>query len=142
MKGRIIGIGGVFWKTKNTDQTKDWYTKNLGLKTNQWGASFVNRKVSDPQEYAFLQWSLFGNDSDYFGDKGQQFMINYRVENIEGIVADFKEKGFTVCKEIESYEYGKFVHVEDIDGLRMELWEPIDKVFDEMLPDKNEANIE
>ncbi len=131
-KGRIVGIGGIFFKCKSPQATKEWYAKYFGLKTDQWGAPFVSKKFSKPKEALFLQWSPFSEDSDYFGSKGQSYMINYRVEHIESLINKFKGEGLKVCKEIEEFEYGKFAHVEDLNGTRIELWEPKDEVFENM----------
>ncbi len=140
--GRIVGIGGIFFKCENPDKTKNWYNEHLGIKTDDWGASFVSRKVNKPKENAYLQWSPFKDDSDYFGDRGQQFMVNYRVENIDKLIERLRSEGIKICKEIESYDYGKFAHIEDVNGLRMELWEPIDQEFDKMYKDISKLNVE
>ena len=69
----------------------------------------------------------------YFAPSEKQFMINYRVQNIEKLVAELRASGVTVCDEIEAYDYGKFVHILDIENNKIELWEPVDEVYDKML---------
>ena len=140
--GRIIGIGGIFFKCKDEKKTKLWYQEAFGIKTDDWGAPFAQLKVNAPTELSFLQWSPMPADTSYFFNDDQQFMINYRVENIEEIVKEFQEKGFEILDQIESYDYGKFVHLRDLDGRAIELWEPIDKVFTEMYDDLNKINHE
>lgn len=141
-KGRIVGIGGVFFKAPNTIETKEWYTNYLGMKSDQWGASFISKKFSKESETAYLQWSAFPEDSEYFGANAQQFMINYRVEYIEELVENLRKSSVKICKEIETFDYGKFAHIEDLNGQRIELWEPVDKVFDKMYTDTSNLNFE
>lgn len=129
---KVTGIGGIFFFSDNPEQTKEWYTKNLGLETNEWGSSFEFRNTNRPDEINYLQWSPFKSGSSYFQPSEKEFMINYRVQNIEGLVAKMKENGVNVLDEIETYEYGKFVHIMDAEGRKIELWEPIDSVFTEM----------
>lgn len=133
---RVTGIGGIFFKTKDPKSTKAWYAKHLGFNTDEWGASFISRKVEDPSKNAYLQWSPFQNDTDYFEPSQKEFMINYRVENLEKLVQTLKDEGVTICDEITSYDYGKFVHIMDEDGNKIELWEPVDDVFDDLYNNK------
>jgi len=140
-KGRITGIGGIFFKCKDTGKTKDWYSENLGLKTDKWGAPFEYRLTSDPDIRGFLQWSPFPQDTKYFDPSNQEYMINYRVENLVEFIAELKNKGVTICDEIETYDYGKFVHILDDEGRKVELWEPVHGGFDAMYPEGS-TNIE
>ena len=127
---RVTGIGGIFFKTKDPKSTKDWYARHLGFNIDAWGAAFITKKVDEPDKNAYLQWSPFPHDTDYFEPSQKEFMINYRVENLEKLVGVLKDEGVTICDEIASYDYGKFVHILDNDGNKIELWEPIDEVFD------------
>lgn len=129
---KVTGIGGIFFFSDNPDDTKEWYSKNLGLETNQWGSSFEFRNAHRPQEINYLQWSPFKNGSEYFEPSKKEFMINYRVQNIEGLVKKLKANGVVVVDEIETFEYGKFVHILDAEDRKIELWEPIDSVFTAM----------
>jgi len=131
-KGKVTGIGGIFFKCEDPDKTKSWYAKHLGMVTDQWGAPFEFRKSDNPDEVGFLQWSPFASDTEYFSPSEKSFMINYRVENIEAIIEEMKKEGVTICDEIQVFDYGKFVHIMDNDGNKIELWEPVDKVFDDM----------
>ncbi|UII24387.1 VOC family protein [Fulvivirga ligni] len=121
---KVTGVGGVFFFSENPDQLKDWYRKNLGIDTNEYGATFESRKMDNPEEVNSLQWSPFKKGSKYFSPSEKEFMINYTVQNIEGLVAQLKENGVTVLDDIESYDYGKFVHIMDEEGNKIELWEP------------------
>ena len=129
---KVTGIGGIFFRCKNPDATKEWYGKNLGLAIDKYGSSFEFRNAHRPDEINYLQWSPFKEDTDYFDPSDKEFMINYRVQNIEGLVEQLKENGVTVVDEIASYDYGKFVHIMDLEGNKIELWEPVDRVFTEM----------
>lgn len=122
---RVTGIGGIFFSSDNTKDLKDWYAKNLGLQFSEWGScSFEFRDMANPEEVGSLQWCPFKKESDYFAPSKKDFMINYRVQNLDGLVAQLKENGVTVLDDIASYDYGKFVHIMDAEGNKIELWEP------------------
>ncbi len=129
---KVTGIGGIFFFSENPEETKKWYAQNLGLVVNEWGSSFEFRNAHRPDEINYLQWSPFQKGSEYFAPSKKEFMINYRVQNIEGLVKKLKAGGVTVLDEIESFDYGKFVHIMDAEGNKIELWEPMDHVFTEM----------
>lgn len=122
---KVTGIGGIFFFSNNLPETKDWYAKNLGFDINAWGsASFESRNMNNPDQIDSLQWSPFKTGDDYFSPSKKEFMINYRVQNIEGLVDKLNENGVTILDSIATYEYGKFVHIMDADGNKIELWEP------------------
>ena len=129
---KVTGLGGIFFYTEDTEKTKNWYSENLGLETNDWGSSFEFRNANRPEEINYLQWSPFKEGSEYFSPSKKEFMINYRVQNIEGLVEKLKSNGVTILDEMATYDYGKFIHIMDDDGNKIELWEPIDKVFTAM----------
>ena len=133
---KVVGIGGIFFKTKDPNKTKDWYQSHLGLTTDQYGSLFEFRNTHNPEEINYLQWSPFQEDTDYFDPSDQEYMINYRVQNMEGLVDKLKSQGVTICDEIATYDYGKFVHILDGNGIKIELWEPVDEVFTEMIDGK------
>ncbi|MBK8348723.1 MAG: VOC family protein [Saprospiraceae bacterium] len=135
---KVTGIGGIFFKTNDPKATKEWYAHHLGFNTDEWGASFTFRKTEDPSQKVYVQWSPFKSDTDYFEPSSKEFMINYRVDDIENLVKTLRDEGVTICDEIESYDYGKFVHIMDADGNKIELWEPVDEVFDQMNDSKTE----
>lgn len=121
---KVTGIGGIFFFTENPKETRDWYAQNLGLDVNDWGSSFEYRDLENQEQVHTLQWSPFKQGSEYFSPSKKEFMINYRVQNIEGLVEKLKANGVTVLDNIETYEYGKFVHIMDTGGNKIELWEP------------------
>lgn len=123
---RVTGIGGIFFKCKDPNKMKDWYKAHLGLNADQYGANFEWRQADDPTKVGSTQWSPFSETTKYFEPSPKDFMINYRVENLEALVEELKTEGVTVLDNIETFEYGKFVHVLDIEGNKIELWEPID----------------
>jgi predicted enzyme related to lactoylglutathione lyase len=133
---KVTGIGGIFFKTKDPEKMKAWYNKNLGLVTNEFGSVFEFRTSDKPESKAYSVWSPFKEDTDYFQPSEKEFMINYRVENIEKLVEELRESGVTICDEIESYEYGRFVHILDPENNKIELWEPVDAVFHNMYEGK------
>ena len=122
---KVTGIGGIFFFSNNPTNTKEWYTKNLGIEINDWGSSsFESRDINKPDEITSLQWCTFKTGDQYFAPSQKEFMINYRVQNIEGLVGKLKENGVTILDDIASYDYGKFVHIMDEEGNKIELWEP------------------
>ncbi len=129
---KVTGIGGIFFFSDDPEKTKAWYAKNLGLEVNEWGSSFEFRNANRPEEINYLQWSPFKTGSKYFQPSESEFMVNYRVQNIESLINKLRANGVTILDTIESYEYGKFVHIMDADGLKIELWEPVDSVFTAM----------
>lgn len=129
---KVTGIGGIFFFSYNPEKTKEWYAKNLGLETNDWGASFEFRNAHKPDEINYLQWSPFKKGSEYFAPSKKEFMINYRVQNIEGLVDKLQKNGVTILDSMETYDYGKFIHIMDAEGNKIELWEPIDTVLTKM----------
>lgn len=135
-KGRVTGVGGIFFKSSDPKATKEWYAKNLGLVTDEYGSSFESRNSNNPEEINYLQWSPFKKDTTYFEPSQKEFMINYRVENLVELVKELKSNGVTICDEMESFDYGKFIHILDADGHKIELWEPVDKVCTDVLGDE------
>jgi predicted enzyme related to lactoylglutathione lyase len=129
---RVTGIGGIFFSSKSPKETREWYGKNLGLAIDDYGSPFEFRNANRPDEINYLRWSPFEKGSDYFAPSEKEFMINYRVQNIEGLVEKLKENGVTIVDTIETFDYGKFVHIMDPDGNKIELWEPVDSVLTKM----------
>ncbi len=135
-KGKVTGIGGIFFKCNDPSKVKKWYQKNLGLNTDEYGALFEFRDANDPDKEAYLQWSPFPEDTKYFEPSEKEFMINYRVENIEALIEQLKSDGVKILDDLESFDYGKFIHIMDMEGNKIELWEPVDSVFTKENKDK------
>jgi len=130
---KVTGIGGVFFKCQDPDGVKEWYKEHLGFDTDQWGTNFEWRKSGNPEKKGFTQWSPFSDKTEYFQPSTKEFMINYRVENIEELINELRQSGVTICDEIETFEYGKFVHILDLEGNKIELWEPNDIEYDKIV---------
>lgn len=129
---KVTGIGGIFFKCKDPKTLRQWYSDNLGLNTNQYGAVFEFFQGADSTKKGFLQWSPFKETTSYFGPSTKDFMINYRVGDLEYLLSEFKKNGVQVLDSIEVYEYGKFLHIMDLEGNKIELWEPNDVVYEKM----------
>jgi predicted enzyme related to lactoylglutathione lyase len=123
---KVTGIGGIFFKCKDPKKMTEWYKTNLGLNTNPYGATFEWYEGTDSTKKAQTQWAPFAETTKYFEPSSKDFMINYRVENLELLVEELRKNGVTIVDNIEKVDYGKFVHILDAEGNKVELWEPID----------------
>jgi predicted enzyme related to lactoylglutathione lyase len=123
---KVTGIGGIFFKCKNPKLITAWYQKHLGLSTNDYGATFNWYEGADSTKKAQTQWAPFAEKSKYFEPSKKDFMINYRVANLANLVKDLKQEGVTILDTMETYDYGKFIHILDAEGNKLQLWEPID----------------
>ncbi|MBF4983480.1 VOC family protein [Nonlabens mediterrranea] len=121
MKAKVTGIGGVFFKCADVAATKAWYHKHLGLPVDDYGCTFWTGPTTDK---ASQQWSPFKEDTAYFNPGDQEFMINYRVDDLVKLIKQLKSAGVQIAGEIEEFDYGKFGWIIDIDGRKIELWEP------------------
>lgn len=125
---RVTGLGGIFFKSSDPKKSKEWYEKHLGFNTDDYGTRFRWRENGNSEKIAHTVWSPFKKDTNYFSPSEKEFMINFRVDNIEELVKALKEEGVQILDDIETYEYGKFVHIMDNDGNKIELWQaPIDE---------------
>ncbi len=129
---KVTGIGGIFFKCKDPAKMREWYETNLGLNTNKYGAVFEWWQGADSTKKGFTQWSPFNEKTKYFEPSTKDFMINYRVENLDALVKELKKNGVTVVDTIETVDYGKFVHILDIEGNKVELWEPNDIEYEKL----------
>jgi len=132
---KVTGIGGIFFKSKNPEAIKEWYHKNLGLVINAYGSPFEFRNAKNPDEINYLQWTPFKEDTTYFNPSKKEFMINYRVADLEKLVKELKNDGVTILDDIKIFDYGKFIHILDPEGNKIELWEPKDQVFTDSIKD-------
>jgi predicted enzyme related to lactoylglutathione lyase len=130
---KVTGIGGVFFKCKNPEKMRMWYQKHLGLQTDKYGTNFEWRQGADSSRKGFTQWSPFAESTKYFEPSKNSFMVNYRVEELAGLVELLRKEGVTIVDEITVYEYGKFVHILDLEGNKVELWEPVDVEYDKIV---------
>lgn len=126
-KDRVTGIGGLFFKTDDPKKLKTWYREHLGFNTDDWGCTFWwKSKDGIPSS---TQWSPFTSDTNYFEPSTKDYMFNYRVADLEGLMKKLTIEGVTIVGEIKTYEYGKFGWIMDPDGNKIELWEPVDSAF-------------
>lgn len=126
---RVTGIGGIFFKCDDPDKMKAWYTQHLGIQTDEYGGVFRWRSSEQADKTCYTAWSPFSRESKYFEPSKKEFMFNYRVDDLEGLLEVLKQEGVTVVGEIESYSYGKFGWILDPEGNKIELWEPVDEGF-------------
>lgn len=129
---RVTGLGGIFFKCKDPAKLRDWYKTHLGLKVNNYGNVFEWRQAGDFSKKGFTQWSPFSEKTKYFEPSQKDFMINYRVNHLEALIAKLKADGVTITDDIEPADYGKFVHIMDPEGNKIELWEPNDVEYEKM----------
>ena len=122
---KILGVGGVFFRSKDPNATQAWYVEHLGMPPDGDGyVVFKNRRTHEEVEES-LVWSPFSSETEYFGNSGQEFMVNYIVDDLDGMLAQLKEAGAEVLENVEVVEgFGRFGWATDCDGRRMELWEP------------------
>lgn len=124
MKRRVTGIGGVFFKSPNPKQLKEWYSNHLGIDSDQYGGKFMWRAAEGSDELRTTVWSPMESETDYYQPSQREFMINYRVENLDELLKVLKSEGVQQIGEMQSFEYGKFAWIMDPDGTKIELWEP------------------
>jgi D-3-phosphoglycerate dehydrogenase len=127
IENRVTGIGGFFFKSNDSKALVSWYGKHLGLKTDEYGATFWWKDNAGND--CSTQWSPFSNDSNYFEPSKKEFMQNFRVYDLENLLKKLSDEGVTIIGDMETYDYGKFGWIIDPEGNKIELWEPIDKVF-------------
>lgn len=126
---RVTGIGGIFFKCKDPEKLKTWYHDHLGLNTDTYGTNFVWYQGADSTKHGYTQWTPFKETTKYFEPSKSDFMINYRVADLSALITALKNEGVTVCDTVETYNYGKFVHILDNEGNKVELWEPNDSEY-------------
>lgn len=124
-KGRVLGVGGVFFRSKDPARLGAWYQDTLGLAIEAWGETRgTSFAPGDMPANAFTVWSAFGENTEYFGDRSQGFMINLVVDDLELALARVRGAGGEVLEDREEADFGRFGWFVDPDGNRVELWEP------------------
>ena len=118
---RILGIGGIFFKARDPQKLADWYRDNLGIPLDP-GATYGTLKSTAPDEHTV--WSAFPANTTYLGPGPAPFMLNYRVRNLDAMLAQLRAAGAQVEEKVEDYDYGRFGWASDPEGNRFELWEP------------------
>lgn len=122
---RITGIGGVFFKARGDEKAlAQWYRDCLGLELEQWGGAILRWPIDKASDKGLTVWTVAQRDSQWFSPSDSPFMINYRIDDMEGMIARLKAEGVSLHKGPETHENGRFAWVMDPDGNKVELWEP------------------
>ena len=126
MSRRVTGIGGIFFKAKDPSKLGAWYAEHLDfeLEGTEPMSNFFWRDSDNPEQLGMTVWSLFPRDSTYFGSDSAQFMINYRVDDLDALMAALKQADVEILREIEDTPYGRFAAIKDPEGNGIELWQP------------------
>ena len=124
---RVTGIGGIFFKSQDPAAVRSWYATHLGLDTSPYGTNFEWRHADKPELKGSTVWSPFAADTKYFDPSAKEFMINFRVENLEWLLGELKKEGVEQVGEMQDSQYGKFAHIVDPEGNKVELWEAKDE---------------
>lgn len=130
---KVTGIGGVFFKCQDPEAIKTWYATHLGLQTDKYGTTFEWRETHNPDQKGYTAWNPFAQTTTYFAPSTKDFMINFRVHDLEALVEELKTQGVTILDDIETFEYGKFVHILDLEGNKIELWQPFDEEYGKII---------
>jgi predicted enzyme related to lactoylglutathione lyase len=126
---RVTGIGGVFFKAKDPEKLKAWYAEKLGVKIEDYGGCAFNWS-EDPTPHGMTIWSIFPAEAetDYFAPSQAGFMVNFRVKDLDAMMAQLVSAGVEQVGQIENIEYGRFGWVLDPEGNKIELWQPPEKM--------------
>ncbi len=123
---KVTGIGGIFFKCKDPNAMKEWYNTHLGVDAGQYGASFEWYEDAEGKKKGLTQWNVNTEKAKNYEPSTKEFMINYRVADLAALIAELKQQGVTILDEMETYDFGKFVHIMDPEGNKIQLWEPTD----------------
>lgn len=127
---RVTGIGGVFFKSRSDAKAlAAWYQKHLGITLDDWGGAVLNWQEDEAEDKGLTVWHVAAKDSDWFSPSEAPFMINYRVDDMDGMIRQLEAGGVEIFKGPEALENGRFAWILDPDGNKVELWEP--KLWDE-----------
>ena len=122
---KVTGIGGVFIKsTQDNKALAAWYSEHLGLTLESWGGSIINWTDDAKVDGGMTVWTTAASDSKWFAPSESSFMINYRVDDLDGLLSQLKEAGVQIVGGPDTAENGKFAWIMDPDGNKVELWEP------------------
>ena len=124
-RGRIRGIGGVFFKSANRDQMREWYSKHLGLADKGEGVMLPWREHDDPKKEHVTVWTIFPATSHYLDPSPAPFMINYIVDDMDALLDRLKQEGVKIDPKRMDESYGRFAWIYDSDGNKIELWQPL-----------------
>ncbi|MDC1067901.1 VOC family protein [Candidatus Kapabacteria bacterium] len=119
---KITGIGGIFFKAAQPEKLKEWYKDNLGIDVGEFGANF--HWGEDDSKSGSTVWNIFDKNSNYTEPSENNFVINYRVDNLDEFLSELKMRRVMQYGDVQEYETGKFAWVLDPYGNKIELWEP------------------
>ena len=123
---KVTGIGGVFLKCRgDSDALAAWYGKHLGMPLETWGGAVLRWPDDKAEDGGLTVWTLAGKDSQWFSPSESAVMINYRVDDLDGLLAQLRAAGVEIVGGPEAHENGKFAWIMDPDGNKVELWEPM-----------------
>jgi predicted enzyme related to lactoylglutathione lyase len=122
---RVTGIGGIFLRARDPKALSQWYADNLGVQLSDYGGATFLWTDEIPATTGMTTWSLFPADTKYFGSPTQQAMVNYRVDDLDGLLVQLKAAGVTIDPKREDADYGRFAWITDPEGNRIELWQPL-----------------
>ena len=125
--GRVLGIGGVFFKSADRERLHAWYAENLGLEQGAGGVQFRWRDHDAPEVERVTAWCLFARESPYFDPSTAPFMLNYIVDDLDAILARLAASGARIDPKREDCDYGRFAWIYDPDGNKIELWQPAER---------------
>jgi predicted enzyme related to lactoylglutathione lyase len=124
----VMGIGGIFFKAKDPEKLADWYKEHLGLDVEEYGGVTFREgddsNVPGGRRQTYTVWSPFPEDTEYFGPSNKPFMINFRVADLDGLLAKLRAEGVAVDERTEKSDFGYFGWAMDPENNRIELWEP------------------
>lgn len=121
---RVRGIGGIFFKARDPKALARWYAEHLGVPVEDWGGARFVWRDHDARGDASTVWSPFAADTGYFAPSTAPFMINFRVDDLDAMLAQLRAAGAQVDPKVEDSEYGRFGWAFDPDGNKIELWQP------------------
>lgn len=121
---KVTGIGGVFLKAKDTKALAGWYQKHLGLQLEDWGGAILRWPQDTSDDKGVTVWHLAEEKGEWFSPSTSTFMINYRVDDMDGLVRQLKDAGIEIWKGPDVEPNGKFAWIMDPEGNKVELWEP------------------
>lgn len=130
---KVTGIGGIFFKCKDPENVRTWYSDKLGIETDKYGTTFEWRQSQNPEQKGYTVWGPFSDSTEYFKPSEKEFMINLRVDNLKELLEELKKEGVEIVGDIQEYEYGLFAHIVDPEGTKLELWQPFDEEYEKIL---------
>lgn len=130
---KVTSLGGILFKCDDPNAQNEWYRTHLGLQTGEYGTSFIWRKHGHPEQTGLTVWSPFKKDTKYFAPSESSFMINFRVDNLDELLAQLKAQGVEQVGEVQDYDYGRFAWIMDPEGNKIELWQPVENESEDSL---------